>query len=153
MIRGLLTDEEWGFFGPFVRVSTGRPPGDHRRTLDAVFWIARTGAPWRDLPNELGNSNSVHKQFRRWTTSGLWDLMLEMLANVGGNDLVQMVDSTVIRAHHCAAGAEAGLRTRLLAARAAGSRPRSTPGPTLRVFQSRFCSHRARPTTAPPSPT
>ncbi len=79
-MRGLLTDEEWSFFEPFVMATNGRPPSDHRRTLDGVFWIARTGAPWRDLPDALGNSNSVHKQFRRWTTGGLWDLMLEALA-------------------------------------------------------------------------
>ena len=141
MIRGLLSDAEWGFFEPFV-VETGalrgRPPRDHRRTLDAVFWIARTGAPWRDLPEELGKWNSVHRQYRRWTLSGLWDLMLEALADGGGNATIQMVDSTVIRAHHCAAGVKGGLKTRLLAARAAGSRPKSTPGPTLRVYQSRF---------------
>ena len=57
MIRGLLSDEEWAFFAPFVieqGPKRGRPPADHRRVLDAVFWIARTGSPWRDLPNELG---------------------------------------------------------------------------------------------------
>jgi transposase len=139
VVRGLLTDEEWALFEPFVIEAGGRPPLDHRRTLDAVFWVTRTGAPWRDLPEELGNWNSVHKQFRRWTASGLWDLMLEALAEGGGNDAVQMVDSTVIRAHHCAAGARGGLKIRLLAVLAAGSRPKSTPGPTLRVFQSRFC--------------
>lgn len=136
-----MSDEEWVFFEPFVIERgplRGRPPRDHRHTLDAVFWIVRTGAPWRDLPEELGNWNSVHRQYRRWTTSGLWDLMLEALADGGGNDAVQMVDSTVIRAHHCAAGAKRGLRTRLLAARAVDFRPKSTLGPTLRVFQSRF---------------
>ncbi len=142
MIRGLLTDEQWAFFEPFV-IETGtlrgRPPRDHRRTLDAVFWIARTGAPWRDLPEELGRWNSVHRQYRRWTASGLWDLILDALAEGGGNDAVQMVDSTVIRAHHCAAGARGGLKTRLLAVRAVASRPKSMLGPTLRVFQSRSC--------------
>jgi transposase len=51
-----LTDDEWAFFEPFVTESgplRGRPPRDHRRTLDAIFWIVRTGAPWRDLPEEL----------------------------------------------------------------------------------------------------
>ena len=142
MVRGLLTDKEWAFFKPFVIATgglRGRPPRDHRRTLDAVFWIARTGAPWRDLPEELGNWNSVHRQFRRWTASGLWDLMLEASAEGGGNQAVQMVDSTVIRAHHCAAGARGGFKTRLLAVRAAGFRPKSTLGPTLRVFRSRCC--------------
>ena len=142
MIRGLLTDKEWAFFKPFVIARGalhGRPPRDHRRMLDAVFWIARTGAPRRDLPEELGNWNSVHRQFRRWTASGLWDLMLEAFAKGGSNDAVQMVDSTVIRAHHCAAGARGGFKTRLLAVRAVGFRPKSTPGPTLRVFRSRCC--------------
>jgi transposase len=142
LIRGLLTDEQWAFFEPFV-IETGtlrgRPPRDHRRTLDAVFWIARTGAPWRDLPEELGRWNSVHRQYRRWTASGLWDLILDALAEGGGNDAVQMVDSTVIRAHHCAAGARGGLKTRLLAVRAVASRPKSMLGPTLRVFPSRSC--------------
>jgi len=140
VIRGLLTDAQWAFFEPFVIESgplRGRPPRNHRRTLDAVFWIARTGAPWRDLPEELGTWNSVHRQYRRWTASGLWDLMLEALAEGGGNAAVQMVDSTVIRAHHCAAGARGGLKTRLLAARAVAFRPKSTLGPTLRVFRSR----------------
>jgi transposase len=53
LIRGLLTDEEWSFFKPVVMSASqlgGRPVRDHRRVLDAVFWIARTGAPRRDLP-------------------------------------------------------------------------------------------------------
>lgn len=138
MVRGLLSDAEWAFFEPFVIERgplRGRPPRDHRRTLDAIFWIARTGAPWRDLPEELGNWNSAHRQYRRWTASGLWDLMLDALAEGGGNDAIQMIDSTSIRAHHCAAGARGGLKIRLLAARAVASRPKSTPGPTLRVLR------------------
>lgn len=140
MVRGLLSDEEWAFFAPFVIESgllRGRRPRDHRRTLDAIFWIARTGAPWRDLPEELGNWNSVHRLYRRWTINGLWDLMLAALADGGRNDAIQLVDSTSIRSHHRAARARGGLRSRLLAARAVASRPKSTPGPTLRVFQSR----------------
>lgn len=142
MIRGRLTAEEWAFFEPFVTEAgplRGRPPRDHRRTLDGIFWITRTGAPWRDLPEALGNWNSVHRQFRRWTTSGLWDLMLQPLADGGGGGALQMIDSTIVRAHHCAAGARGGLRTRLLAVLAAVSRPKSTFEPTLRVFRSLSC--------------
>jgi Transposase and inactivated derivatives len=134
LIRGLLTDEEWSFFEPFVvSVSPlgGRPAGDHRRVLDGVFWIARTGAPWRDLPAELGNWNSVFRQFRRWTASGLWDVMLEALADGGGEaDLLQMIDSTIVRAHHCAAGGRGGLAAMVLAARAVASRASSTSAAT-----------------------
>ena len=74
MVRGLLSDEEWALFAPFVieqGPKRGRPPADHRRVLDAVFWITRTGSPWRDLPGELGRWASVYKQFLRWTRSGL----------------------------------------------------------------------------------
>ncbi len=53
-----------------IRHLNGRKPSDHRLALDGVFWIARTGAPWRDLPEEFGSS--VYRQFRRWTLAGLW---------------------------------------------------------------------------------
>ena len=137
MNRGDLTNEQWEKLQPLLpaqKPKTGRPAQDHRRILNGILWVLRTGAPWRDLPEELGNWNSVHRQYRRWTTSGLWDLMLEALADGGGNDALQMIDSTSIRAHHRAAGARGGLKTRLLAARAVASRPKSMPGPTLRVF-------------------
>jgi transposase len=143
VVRDLLTDEEWAVFAPFV-IETGplrgRPPTDHRRVLDAIFWIARTGAPWRDLPAELGNWNSVHRQFRRWTASGLWDVLLQALADSGGDaDALQMIDSTIIRAHHCAAGARGGLRARVSAARAVASRPKSTFVPMSTACLSASC--------------
>lgn len=131
MIRGLLTDEEWSFFEPFV-VSAGplggRPARDHRRVLDAIFWVARTGAPWRDLPAELGNWNSVFRQFRRWTAPGLWDLMLEAVAGSGGDaDLLQMIDSTSASGRTTAPPAEGGgLVARVLGAREVASRASST---------------------------
>jgi transposase len=140
VVRWLLSDEEWAFFAPFVIESgpkRGRPPRDHRRVLDAVFWIARTGSPWRDLPTELGRWASVYKQFLRWTRSGLWDVLLETLTESGAvPDSVQMVDSTVVRAHHCAAGAKGGLIDRVLGAREVASRPRSTSGRTRRACPS-----------------
>ena len=153
MIRGLMTDEEWAFFAPFVLETgpkRGRPPRDHRKVLDGVFWIARTGAPWRDLPAEFGKWASVYRQFRRWTLSGLWELLLEAL-NDGGDalDSLQMIDSTVARAHHCAAGARGGFRTTVLAAREVASRPRSISARTERVCPSPSRSAEARfPTTA-----
>ena len=127
MVRGLMTDKEWAFFAPFVIASggkSGRPPEDHRLVLDGVFWIARTGAPWRDLHEHFGKWSSVYRQFRRWTLAGVWDVMLEALNETGaGHDSVQMIDSTIIRAHQHAAGAlKRGIRTRVLAALAVASR-------------------------------
>ncbi len=153
MIRGLMSDVEWAFFSPFVVAKgalSGRPPGHHRRTLDGIFWITRTGAPWRDLPEELGKWNSVYRQFLRWSRSGLWDLLLEALGASGAAPrTVQMIDSTVVRAHHQAAGAKGGLAARVLAARAAASRVKSMPARTVKVSRSASSSRRARPMTRP----
>ena len=143
MIRGLMTDEEWEIVAPFLTGSTsrgGRPPGNHRRVLDGVLWICRTGAPWRDLPEQFGNWNSVWRQFRRWCESGIWDVVLQALADSGGDlDALQMIDSTTIRAHRCAAGEKGGFASRRSAARAAGSPPRSISAAMRSGFRSAPC--------------
>ena len=137
LIRDLMSDEEWAFFEPFVTrrgPHSGRRPQDHRRVLDGVFWIARTGAQWRDLPEFFGKWSTVYRQFRRWTLSGLWDLLLDVLNDTEGvGETVQMIDSTVIRAHHCAAGARGGLRDRVSGAREVASRPKFISAPTAPV--------------------
>jgi transposase len=128
-----MSDAEWAFLGAYVIESgprRGRRPRDHRLVLDGIFWIARTGAQWRDLPEYFGKWSSVYRQFRRWTTSGLWDLLLEGLSGSGmGQPAVQMIDSTIIRAHHCAAGAKGGLKKRLLAVREVALRRKFTCEP------------------------
>lgn len=112
MARLLMEDVEWAFFQPCliaVRGRGGRPGSDHRRVLDAIFWIARTGSPWRDLPGEFGKWASVYRQFRRWTPAGLWEPVLDALNHSGVSPgQVQMIDSTIIRARHLAAGAIGG---------------------------------------------
>jgi transposase len=135
MTRGLLSDAEWAIIEPFLTARSpqgGRPPGNHRRVLDGVLWICRTGAPWRALPEAFGHWNSVWRQFRRWCTSGVWDLMLETLADSRSElEALQMIDSTVVRAHRCAAGQKGGSKTRPWAARVAASPRRSTSAATL----------------------
>jgi transposase len=125
-----MSDDEWVFFEAFItaiRGRGGRLPEDHRLVLDGVFWITRTGAPWRDLPEEFGKWFSVYRQFRRWTLAGLWELILVALnESEAVPDSVQMIDSTIIRAHHCAAGAKGGLKKRVLAVQKVASRPKST---------------------------
>lgn len=79
-----------------------------------MFWIARTGSAWRDLPDKFGKWSSVYRRFRRWTLAGLWEAILEALndgaARLDGipPDRLQMVDSTIVRAHQHAAGAQGG---------------------------------------------
>ena len=134
LARDLMSDEEWAFFEHFIlsaRAPNGRKPINHRLVLDGVFWIARTGAPWRDLPEKFGKWSSVYRQFRRWTLAGLWEQIMDALNESGVMPAaLQMVDSTVVRAHHQAAGAKGGLRGKVSAARAVASRPRSTCGST-----------------------
>src|SRR6056297_1590823 len=138
LARDLMSDEEWAFFERFiltVRAPNGRKPTNHRLVLDGIFWIARTGSPWRDLPEEFGKWSSVYRQFRRWTLAGLWEAILEAL-NEGAAaldpppDRLQMIDSTVVRAHQHAAGARGGLRDRVSGALAVARRPRSSSAAT-----------------------
>ena len=137
LARDLMSDEEWAFHERFilaVRAPNGRKPMNHRLVLDGIFWIARTGSPWRDLPEEFGKWSSVYRQFRRWTLAGLWERILEALNESGVVPAaLQMIDSTVVRAHHQAAGAKGGLRDRVSAVRAVASRPRSTSVSTARA--------------------
>ncbi|QRZ12921.1 IS5-like element ISPme2 family transposase [Paracoccus methylovorus] len=110
--RNLMSNDEWAFFERFilaVRSPNGRKPTNHRLVLDGIFWIARTGSPWRDLPEEFGKWSSVYRQFRRWTLAGLWEQILEALNESRiVPDALQMIDSTVVRAHHQAAGGKRG---------------------------------------------
>lgn len=133
-MRNLMSDDEWSFFEPFLHArgpKSGRPPSNHRLILDGIFWIARTGAPWRDLPNDFGKWSSVYRQFRRWTLLGVWDVLLDALNDAKAvPDTVQMIDSTIIRAHHQAAGAKGGLRKKVLAVRKVALRPKYTFEPT-----------------------
>lgn len=112
LARNLISDDEWACFEGFIRAvrhPTGRKPVNHRFVLDGIFWIARTG----DLPEEFERWSSVYRQFRRWTLAGLWEDILDALNHAGiAPDRLQMVDSTVIRAYHHAAGAKGGLLTR-----------------------------------------
>ena len=137
LVRDLMSDEEWAFHECFIlatRAPNGRKPTNHRVVLGGIFWIARPGSPWRDLPEEFGKRSFVYRQFRRWTLAGLWEGILEAL-NMSGlvPDALQMIDSTVVRAHHQAAGAKGGLHDKVLAARAVASRPRSTSASTARA--------------------
>jgi transposase len=100
------------------------PKADNRKFVNAVLWIARTGAPWRDLPRRLGRWNSVWRRFRRWAESGVWGRVLEAARDEDVSTLI--LDSTVARAHPDAAGAQKKRGRRPWAAAAAGGGPRPT---------------------------
>jgi transposase len=131
--RHAISDDNWDRVKDLLpgRPGTpGRNARDNRLFLDAVLWIGKTGAPWRDLPERFGNWNSVFRRFDRWAEKGVWKGVFEALQDPDLEWL--MLDSTVVRAHPCAAGAKktptapAGKATRLSAAAGAASARRST---------------------------
>ena len=111
MARALLTDDEWELIAdefPKPKV-TGRPPRDPREMVDAALWILRTGAPWRDLPNEFGPWQTAWGTFDKWNDEGIWDRVLQKLqaafvdlGEIDGD--LWCVDGTIVRAARCAAG-------------------------------------------------
>jgi transposase len=138
-----LTDTQWERLKPLLpaeKPRTGRPNHDHRRIINGILWIDRTGAPWKDLPERYGPVGTVSSRFYRWRKAGVWQGVLEALQaradRQGRVDWsLHFVDSTIVRAHQHAAGArkaggeKGGSATRRSAARAAVSRPRSTSAP------------------------
>jgi transposase len=114
MGRHELTDDQWARLAPLMPPRftgrRGRPFHDHRRIINGMLWIAKTGAPWRDLPERCGPWQTVATRFSRWQRSGLWACILAELqrqADTRGevNWEQHFVDGTVVRAHQHAAGA------------------------------------------------
>ena len=103
-----LTDEQ---YARIEHLMPGRPedPGvtakDNRAFVKAVLWIARTGVGWRDLPERFGNWNSVFHRFNRWAKAGVWARVMEALGADADLEWL-LIDSTIVRAHQHAAGAE-----------------------------------------------
>jgi putative transposase len=130
MRRHELTDQQWELISPHLpgqKHHPGRTAENNRLFVNAVFWIAKTGAPWRDLPERFGNWNSVFQRYNRWCQRRVWQRILEALG--GDPDLEHLLlDSTIVRAHQHAAGAKGGETTRPWAARgAAGARKSTSP--------------------------
>jgi transposase len=129
MHRHELTDEQWLAIKdllPGKKCDPGRTAANNRRFVNAVLWLARTGAPWRDLPARFDKWNSVFQRYNRWCRRGVWQRILEALG--GDPDLEHLLlDSTTVRAHQHAAGAKGGSKTKRLGGREAAGRPRFTP--------------------------
>ena len=108
-----LTDAQWAKLAPLLppqRPRMGRPPKDHRLIVEAIVWLDRTGAPWRDLPSQFGPWETVASRFYRWRRQGIWDRVLAALQadtdTRGELDwLLHFVDGSLVRAHQHAAGA------------------------------------------------
>ena len=105
MRRHEITDDHWNRINnllPGREGDAGVTAKDNRLFINAVLWIAKTGAPWRDLPERFGNWNSVWRRFDRWARKGVWERIFRELQDPDLEWL--LLDSTVIRAHQHAAG-------------------------------------------------
>ena len=131
--RHAIQDADWERIPHLLPGQPGQPgkvAKDNRLFIDAILWISKTGAPWRDLPEYFGNWNSVWRRFDRWAKKGVWRRVFEVLQDPDREWVI--LDSTVIRAHPHAAGAKkkwtaAGAQSiRPWGGAEAGSRPRST---------------------------
>jgi putative transposase len=106
MARRILRTEQWNRIKDILpgKVTDRGVTADNRLFLDAVLWLLRSGAPWRDLPPEFGRWHSVYMRFSRWEKHGVWERVLA--AAQEDPDLKALfMDSTAVRAHLHAAGA------------------------------------------------
>ena len=121
MDRLCLTDVQWDKIAdllPGKPGDPGRSGADSRLFVEAVLWIARTGAPWRDLPASFGNWNSVFQRFRRWALKGVFERMFKALR--GDPDFEYVIaDGTISRVHQKATGAKGGHSVKPLGVRVA----------------------------------
>jgi transposase len=105
-----ISDKLWEKLEPHLPGREGLWGGianDNRKFINGVFWIIRTGAPWRDLPPDYGDWKNTHRRFCRWRDKGIWEGLLEQL--VGETDLEWlMIDATHIKVHQHGAGAKGG---------------------------------------------
>ena len=102
-----LTDHQWsniykylqGFGNIYVKNES-----DTNRFVEAVLWMARSGAQWRLLAKEYGDWNAVYRRFSDWAEKGVWYKMLYYFADNPDMEYI-MIDSTILRAHACSSGA------------------------------------------------
>ena len=135
-----MTDEDWAIVLKVFEASRSRrcdKGRDDRRFLEALHYFSVHNINWRALPAQFGNWNSVWKRFWRLSQSGVFEAFFEALAAMSQTaHLVQMFDSTVVRAHVSAAGAKGGKKIRRSAGRAAASRRKSISRPILTASRS-----------------
>lgn len=98
-MRYALTEGEWQIIQPTLPLrSRGVPRVDDRRILNGIFWVLRSGAPWRDLPDQYGPYTTCYNRFVRWRRAGVWDRIMAGLSTTH-DAAVQMIDTSVVRVH------------------------------------------------------
>lgn len=103
MSRYDMSEFEWRIIQPLL---PSKPRGvarvDDRRVLNGIFWVLRSGSPWRDLPERYGPYTTCYNRFWRWTKAGVWDRIMDAITDAYEGD-VRIIDGTSVRVHHSAA--------------------------------------------------
>ncbi len=127
-----LSDEEWALLAPLLPKSRKSVRVDDRKIVNAIFYVLRTGRPWRDLPARYGPYTTAYNRFNRWSRRGIWRLVFDKLASKS-RDSLYLIDSTVVKAHRAASGAKGGRKIRRSASAAAGEPRKSMPLSTAKA--------------------
>ena len=131
-----LTDFEWSVIEPLLPTKRrGVKPKKSRRVLNGIFWVLRTGAPWRDMPERYGPYTTAYNRFNRWRKAGIWDRLMDAIVQAHDGN-VQMIDSSIVRVHQHAAGAEKKVEIVVWGEAAAASPRRSTRVSTRKAVRS-----------------
>jgi transposase len=133
-----ISDELWQKIEPHTLGRKGTWGGNARDTrmfINAVFWILRTGAPWRDLPTDYGDWKNTQRRFCRWWDKGVWERILEAVVIEKDCEWL-MIDASYVKAHQHAGGAVGGSQD---IGRTKGGSPRKYIWPWMRmVCRSEF---------------
>ena len=122
-----LSDEEWRRIEPLLpRGRRGALRVDDRRVISGIVHMLRSGARWRDCPPEYGPYTTIYNRFNRWSRQGIWLDMFKALTGTVNLFGTALIDSSHVKAHRSAGGGKGGPSPKLLGARAAAARPRST---------------------------
>src|SRR3974377_81694 len=132
IMRFDLSDDEWALLEPLLPKSRKSARVDDRKIVNAIFYVLRTGMPWRDLPARYGPYTTAYNRFNRWSRRGFWNLALDKLA-AKSRDSLNLVDSTAVKAHRAASGAKGGRKIRRSASAGAVEPRKSTRLSTAKV--------------------
>src|SRR4249920_2314993 len=96
VMRFDLSDDEWALLEPLMPKSRKSARADDRKIMNAIFYVLRTGMPWRDLPERYGPYTTAYNRFNRWSRRGIWKRIFDTLASKS-RDSLYLIDSTMLR--------------------------------------------------------
>jgi transposase len=129
-----LSDDEWAHLEPLMPISRMSARADDRKIMNAIFYVLRTGMPWRDLPERYGPYTTAYNRFNRWSRRGVWKRIFDTLASKS-RDSLYLIDSTIVKAHRAASGAKGGSKIRRSVSAAAVAPRKSTSSSTARAVR------------------